>query len=81
MGTYNIVFTSLFVVLACLTLVSFASPPDRELLEDNDVSSAIKSAREGLSSFTDTLWGGTCSTDAQCADYLATCVKEADGRL
>merc|ERR1712046_558959 len=63
-----------------LVLCSFAGPTtsassvgQRRLLEDNDVSEAFNDAKEGFTNFIDGFWGGSCTTEAQCTDYIPTC--------
>ena len=47
---------------------------NRRLLEDdNSVEEAFNDAKEGFTSFIDSFWGGSCTAESQCADYIATC--------
>merc|ERR1712189_13384 len=52
---------------------SATSVGQRRLLEDNDVSEAFNDAKEGFENFIDGFWGGSCTIEAQCTDYIATC--------
>merc|ERR1711970_1056759 len=60
---------SVFVVC----LVGPTSGGSRRLLEENDVTAAVKDAREGLTSFVDDFWGGSCLNQEQCTQYISSC--------
>ena len=49
----------------------------RKLLEDNDVTGAVNDARDIIESF----WGGSCITEDQCAEYVATCGDQGEHRI
>ena len=50
----------------------------RRLLEENDVTAAVNDAREGLTSFVDNFWGGSCTPEDQCTQYLASCGDQGE---
>ena len=49
------------------------SAGSRRLLENNDVADAFNDAKEGVISFKEGFWGGSCTNQEQCTDYIATC--------
>ena len=45
----------------------------RRLLQEDHVGDALKDAKEGLTDFAESFWGGSCLSQDQCSDYVATC--------
>lgn len=74
MGLTKVLLTVL--VLQIVTLgVNSATAGGRRLLED-DISANLEQAGEDLNSFMDSIWGGKCFTDDQCAATVAYCAKD-----
>ena len=44
----------------------------RKLLEENEVTSGVNDAREGITTFIDSFWGGSCISQDQCTQYIST---------
>merc|ERR1719369_1078943 len=63
----------LLLVLAICQL-SFAIPGGRELLSAGDVQEAAEDAAGHV-------WGGSCSTESQCVQYLSYCSSAGECRL
>ena len=61
------------MVLGVVTTICWISAGNRRLLEDNDVADAFHDAKEGVTSFIDSFWGGSCTSQEQCTEYIATC--------
>eukprot|EP00090_Calanus_glacialis_P022908 TRINITY_DN3525_c1_g1_i1.p2 TRINITY_DN3525_c1_g1~~TRINITY_DN3525_c1_g1_i1.p2 ORF type:complete len:131 (+),score=31.71 TRINITY_DN3525_c1_g1_i1:45-437(+) len=79
MGLFN-TFLSLSLLVATIAIVSVSASTagSRRLLEDD--ASTYEDAKEGFTSFVDSFWGGSCSSQEQCADYIATCGQQGECR-
>ena len=53
--------------------MSLSVAGNRRLLEEDHVGDALKDAKEGLTDFAESFWGGSCLSQDQCTDYVATC--------
>jgi len=66
----------LLIDLLCMTLVVFAGTAgSRQLLDDSDLNNAIDDAQKELNGLIESVWGGKCLTDDQCASFVAYCDK------
>eukprot|EP00092_Neocalanus_flemingeri_P069449 GFUD01085110.1.p1 GENE.GFUD01085110.1~~GFUD01085110.1.p1 ORF type:complete len:123 (+),score=28.46 GFUD01085110.1:41-409(+) len=81
MGAFKVISFLVFVMVASLaTGASASSAGNRRLLEDDDINTALDDAKEGFTSFIDSFWGGSCSSQEQCVDYIATCASNGECR-
>jgi len=72
----------LFILLdlVFVSMVAYsATAGSRNLLQDNsnDFSDGLDKVEADLNSFMDSIWGGKCVTNDQCAAYVSFCNKEA----
>ena len=56
-----------------LVIMSLSVAGNRRLLEEDHVGDALKDAKEGLTDFAESFWGGSCLSQDQCTAYVATC--------
>merc|ERR1711970_1146069 len=66
MSQHNLVLVLVCLVVGLATLGTCNTAGNRRQLEEGDVS-------EGIGSFIDRFWGGQCSSEDMCVDYIATC--------
>jgi len=65
------------LVLEIFTIVAYsASAGGRHLLAEDDISANLQQAGDDLNNFMDSIWGGKCFTDDQCAATVAYCAKD-----
>lgn len=78
MGCSKVLMAFLVIDLFCITMVAYsASAGGRHLLEDKEVQDAIDQVEKDFNNLVDSIWGGKCVTDDQCAAYVSFCDKDA----
>ena len=62
----------LLIDLLCMTLVVYAGTAGNR---DSDLKHAIDDAQQKLNGLIDSIWGGKCINDDQCAAFVGYCDK------
>merc|ERR1712215_239736 len=66
--------SAMLLLVLALCQLTFAIPGGRELLSAGDVQEAAEDAAGHV-------WGGSCSTQSQCVEYLSYCSSAGECRL
>jgi len=73
MSHYSLVLILVCLVVSLAPLVAGNTAGKRRLLEEEDVSTTLEEVSAGVGSFIDKFWGGKCTSEEMCTDYIATC--------